>query len=92
MGVAVSGRNLYPDGCGGWWPVALVMAVAFYLIQVYLERSRVGYQLAGVREDEDAAAVFGYDTPYFKLTVFAVSACMASVAGSAPQERLPGMP
>src|SRR5437773_3013419 len=43
----------------GWLYLALAVAVAYYLIQVYLERSRVGYQLAGVRVDEADAEALG---------------------------------
>jgi hypothetical protein len=46
----------------GWVYMALAMALVCFAVQVYLERSRVGYQLAGVREDEDAAEALGIAT------------------------------
>jgi len=39
----------------GWVYMALAAALLCYGVEVYLERSRIGYRLAGVREDEDAA-------------------------------------
>jgi len=49
---------------------------------MYLERSRVGYQLAGVREDEDAAAALGIATRRRKVQAIVVSAAMTSACGS----------
>jgi branched-chain amino acid transport system permease protein len=42
-----------------WVYLVLALAALAYLIQLYLERSRRGYQLAAVREDEDAALSLG---------------------------------
>jgi branched-chain amino acid transport system permease protein len=39
-----------------WVYIVLALAIGVYLIGLYLERSRRGYQLAAVREDEDAAS------------------------------------
>ena len=38
-----------------WVYLALAVAVLYWSIEVWLEHSRFGYRLAGVREDEDAA-------------------------------------
>jgi len=66
----------------GWVYMALAAALLCYRVEVYLERSRIGYQLAGVREDEDAAEALGI--PARRLKVFAVtlSAALTSVCGS----------
>jgi len=66
----------------GWVYMALGAALLCYRVEVYLERSRIGYQLAGVREDEDAAEALGI--PARRLKVFAVtlSAALTSVCGS----------
>jgi branched-chain amino acid transport system permease protein len=66
----------------GWLYLALTVAVAYYLIQVYLERSRIGYQLAGVREDEDAAEALGIGTRRLKVQAVTLSAALTSVCGS----------
>jgi branched-chain amino acid transport system permease protein len=38
--------------------------------------------LMALREDEEMTQVFGFNTLYFKLTAFVLSAMLASVAGS----------
>ena len=38
--------------------------------------------LKAIRGDEKAIQVFGYNTVYYKLTIFVISAGMAAVAGS----------
>jgi len=65
-----------------WVYLALVVAILYYLVQVYLERSRIGYQLAGVREDEDAAEALGIDSRRRKVQAVILSAALTSVCGS----------
>jgi branched-chain amino acid transport system permease protein len=65
-----------------WVYVALVVAVLYYGVQVYLERSRLGYRLAGVREDEDAAEALGIPTRRLKVAAVTLSAALTSVVGS----------
>ena len=69
-------------GHAGWVYMALAMALTCYAVEVYLERSRVGYQLAGVREDEDAAEALGIPTRKLKVGAVALSAALTSVCGS----------
>ncbi len=47
-----------------------------------ITRSSFGRVLQALRDDEQALQVFGYRTTYFKLTVFALSAGLAGIAGS----------
>lgn len=65
-----------------WVYLALAVAIAYYLVQVYLERSRIGYQLAGVREDEDAAEALGIATRRRKVQAVTLSAALTSICGS----------
>jgi branched-chain amino acid transport system permease protein len=65
-----------------WVYLVLCLALAIYLVQVYLERSRVGYQLAGVREDEDAAQALGIPSRRLKVRAIAASAALTSVCGT----------
>ena len=53
-----------------------------YLVQRYLERSRRGYQLAAVREDEDAALSLGVPARRLKVAAIAVSAALTAVCGA----------
>jgi branched-chain amino acid transport system permease protein len=65
-----------------WVYVALTVAVVYYAIQVWLERSRFGYQLAGVREDEDAAEALGIATRRAKVIAVTLSAALTSICGT----------
>ena len=65
-----------------WVAIVLVLAVFLYLVELYLERSRRGYQLAAVREDEDAALSLGVPALRLKVAAIAVSAALTAVAGA----------
>ncbi len=65
-----------------WLYLILVVALLCYGLQVFLERSRVGYQLAGVREDEDAAEALGIATRRRKVQAVVLSAALTSMCGS----------
>ncbi len=47
----------------------------------WLSRSRFGYGLIAIREDEDAAAAMGIDTARYKTVAFALSGTFAGLAG-----------
>ena len=65
-----------------WVYIMLALAVFAYLVQRYLEVSRLGYLLAAVREDEDAAQALGVPSRWLKVAAVAVSAALASVGGT----------
>jgi branched-chain amino acid transport system permease protein len=65
-----------------WVYLVLALAVMLYLIQLYLERSRRGYQLAAVREDEDAALSLGVPARGLKVAAIAASAALTAVGGA----------
>jgi branched-chain amino acid transport system permease protein len=65
-----------------WVYLVLVVAVALYLVQHYLERSRRGYQLAAVREDEDAAQAIGIASRRLKVAAIVGSAALTAVCGT----------
>lgn len=65
-----------------WVYVVLGLAVALYLVQAYLDRSRRGYQLAAVREDEDAAQAIGIASRRLKVAAIAASAALTAVGGT----------
>ncbi len=69
-------------GKSSWLYLALAFALLVWLVQVWLERSRIGYQLAGVREDEDAAQALGIASRRLKVRAIALSAALTSVGGS----------
>lgn len=65
-----------------WVYLMLGVAVLLYLVQRYLEHSRTGYQLAAVREDEEAAQSLGVAARRLKVVAIAVSAALTSLCGS----------
>ncbi len=65
-----------------WVWILLVLAVLVYLVQIYLERSRRGFQLAAVREDEDAALSLGVPARRLKVAAIAVSAAFTAACGA----------
>jgi len=82
-----------PPGGDSWWrlqfreklPYYYVMlgllAVALWLTR-RLERSRLGYTLAAIRENEDAAEASGVDTRRAKLSAMALSAFLTALGGT----------
>lgn len=67
------------------WQYALLMFVFVALvigITVVLRRSRLGYYLLAVREDEDAARASGINVLEVKLRGMALSAALTSVGGT----------
>lgn len=62
--------------------LALIFLVLMYFTSRFVVNSSFGRVLKAIREDETAIAVFGYNTLYFKLVIFVISAAMAAVAGS----------
>jgi branched-chain amino acid transport system permease protein len=65
-----------------WVYLMLALALLLYLVPLYLERSRRGFQLAAVREDEDAALSLGVAARRLKVVAIATSAALAAVAGA----------
>ena len=61
--------------------VAIFTLISFLLCH-FIVNSSFGRVLKAIREDEPAIAVFGYNTLYYKLTIFVIGAAMAAVAGS----------
>ena len=59
----------------------LAILVAVTLVNGWLARSRFGYGLVAIREDEDAAAAMGIDTVRYKTIAFAISAAFAGITG-----------
>ncbi len=61
--------------------LTVVGAGLIYLISLGITKSSFGRVLKGIREDERALSVFGYNTQLFKLTIFVITAGMAGLAG-----------
>ena len=59
----------------------LAILAAVTLVNWWLSRSRFGYGLIAIREDEDAAAAMGIHTARYKTVAFALSGTFAGLAG-----------
>lgn len=57
-----------------------LLAVAIALTFL-IQRSKLGYGLAAIRENEDAALVMGVDTTRYKVMAFAINAALCGLAG-----------
>jgi branched-chain amino acid transport system permease protein len=65
-----------------WVWIVLALALSAYLFQLYLDRSRRGYQLVAVREDEDAALSLGVPARWLKVVAICVSAAFTAACGA----------
>ncbi|WP_445220075.1 branched-chain amino acid ABC transporter permease [Bradyrhizobium sp. Pa8] len=66
----------------GFYYLALVILVLVYLLSRFLLRSQFGLALAGLRENEQRIAFFGYKVQHLKAIIFAISGAIAGLAGS----------
>ncbi len=62
--------------------IMLMVLLAAFLITYVLERSWLGYSLAAMRENEEAAEALGVDTIWMKLVSIGLSAFVCAVAGT----------
>jgi branched-chain amino acid transport system permease protein len=62
--------------------LCVVITIGIYYFCKYITSSSFGRVLKAIREDEEAIRVFGYNTLWYKLAIFVISAMLASVAGS----------
>jgi branched-chain amino acid transport system permease protein len=65
-----------------YYYVILAMALGAVWITRVIERSRMGYALAAVRENEDAAEAAGVDALSTKLRAMAVSSFLTALGGT----------
>lgn len=62
--------------------LCVVIAGIVYLFCEYITKSSFGRVLKAIREDDQAIQVFGYNTIFYKLTIFVISAGLAAIAGA----------
>ena len=65
-----------------WTLIVAGYVLLVYAVSVWIARSRFGFQLAGMREDEDAAQAIGIDTRLLKVAAIALSAFLTALGGS----------
>jgi len=62
--------------------VALAFLALTVLVSLWIEHSRLGYYLAAIREDEDAAQALGIDAARYKLVAVLISAFLTALGGT----------
>ena len=67
-----------------FWADVLVLVIASLaaFITLVFMRSKIGYALTALREDEDAAKVMGINVTKFKIIAFITSASLAGLVGA----------
>jgi len=63
--------------------IVLIIAALAAFVTLFYIRSKIGYALTALREDEDAAKVMGINVTKFKIIAFITSACFAGLLGAA---------
>jgi len=61
--------------------LTFLIVIGGTLFTWWLVRSKLGYSLVAIREDEDSARMLGINTTWAKVTAFALAAFMAGLAG-----------
>jgi branched-chain amino acid transport system permease protein len=61
--------------------LVIFLVSLIFLISEKITSSSFGRVLKGIRENEDVLQVFGYQTAYYKLTIFTIASGMAAMAG-----------
>jgi branched-chain amino acid transport system permease protein len=60
----------------------LALSLVTLLVTTWVSRSRIGYALVAIRENEQAAEALGIPTYWYKVGAFALSALPTAIAGS----------
>jgi len=64
-----------------FYELSLALVALATLIVYWISRSRFGFGLIAIREDEDAAAVMGVNTTLFKSLAFMLAGFLSALAG-----------
>ncbi len=79
----ILGRDTASGLCIFWADIMiLVIAVLAAFVTLYYMRSKIGYALTALREDEDAAKVMGINVTKYKIIAFITSSCFAGLIGA----------
>lgn len=82
----IAGRNVglilpLVKGDALFFELSLILLVVTTLAVMWISRSRFGFGLIAIRENEQAAAVMGVNTTLYKIVAFALCSVFAAVAG-----------
>lgn len=70
------------DGKAPYYYLALGLLLLSLILTFYISRSRIGYYLLALGEDQDAAEAVGIDVPRAKRDIFMLSAFLTAMAGT----------
>jgi branched-chain amino acid transport system permease protein len=70
------------DGKAPYYYLALGLLLLSLVLTFYISRSRIGYYLLALGEDQDAAEAVGIDVPRAKRDIFMLSAFLTAMAGT----------
>lgn len=79
--IGVEATTSYPGNTGFYYYFLVLMLVAL-AVEWAVARSRFGYSLRAIHQDEDAAAAVGINTTRAKIAAYALCALLTSVAGA----------
>lgn len=80
--VSMGWRNFQFRGKNEYYYIILGLLVFIILLSYLIKRSRLGYDLRAIREDEDTAAASGVDPKRTKNLIFMVSAFFTAIGAS----------
>ncbi len=64
-----------------YYYVGMIMMILIYLMMKKIDRSKMGFALKTIREDEDAAAAIGINPTKYKVIAVVISAMVAALVG-----------
>ncbi|PGY15298.1 branched-chain amino acid ABC transporter permease [Bacillus sp. AFS031507] len=74
-------KNLIFREYSAYYFLVLVLFVISIAIAIWVDKTKVGYYLKAIREDEDGAETLGINVTKYKMIAMAISAGMTGVAG-----------
>lgn len=75
-------RLIFEESPVNYYWLILGMLVAGTALSIWIYRSKLGYYLQAIREDEDAAAALGVNTLRYKIIAVSISAAMTAIGGT----------
>lgn len=65
-----------------YYYVILAMSLGCTLIAYWIKKRRLGYYLAAIRDNEDAAEILGIDSQKYKVVAISISAFLTALGGT----------
>ncbi len=65
-----------------WLPLATALAFAVYMVATLIKRSRMGYAMSAINDDEVAARTVGINSLLYKTLIFGIAGYLGALAGA----------